>query len=607
MFWRLFLGFAAALFILVVGNHYFPHDAEERARDAAAAAAAFKGGEGYDRRTGGAEVSFKVLRDWGTGMEARFALKNTGAKTLHDWTVFVDFPRAIHAIQGAQVTAWAGTKYRIGAPARGLNAAIAPGATIEFTVVARPGGYKKIPALVLFDAWVYPMVRGRFNYAEALQKSLYFYEAQRSGKLPESNRVPWRGDSALDDGADAGVDLSGGYYDAGDHVKFGLPMASALTMLAWGGVQYRAGFEQCGEWKRLLDTVRWGTDWLLKAHTKPDELYGQVGEGERDHDYWGPPEEMTMPRPAFKIDPAHPGSDLAGETAAALAASALLFAREDPEYSRRLIEHAEQLFDFASKNRGKYSEAITDAQSFYDSQTGDDDELVWAAAWLYRATGNRAYLEKSEALYAEKLKGTLLTSVQSWDDKRCGAAVLLAQLTGKEIYRQDAEAHLNFWTTGVKGERVAYTPGGLAWFQGWGALRYTANTAFLAFVYSDTVTDYGNIYHGFARRQMNYILGENPARRSYMVGFGANPPRNPHHRAAHGSTEGSIDFPTMNLNVLYGALVGGPFLPDDFAFSDNRRDERSSEVALDYNAAFTGALARMVMMYGGTPLKQLPP
>ena len=44
---------------------------------------------------------------------------------------------------------------------------------------------------------------------------LYFYEAQRSGKLPSNNRVSWRNDSALDDGKDVGLDLTGGYYDAG--------------------------------------------------------------------------------------------------------------------------------------------------------------------------------------------------------------------------------------------------------------------------------------------------------------------------------------------------------------------------------------------------------
>ena len=600
MLWRLLLGFAAALLILVVGHHLFPPAV-------APVVDVFRRGDQYDRQSGPTEVSFTVLRDWGTGMEARISLKNTGWKTLHDWTLFLEFPRTISKINGARVTAWAGSKYRIDAPTRGLNASIPPGATIQFTLLARPGGYGQVPATVLFNAWVYPQVRGRFNYAEALQKSLYFYEAQRSGKLPPSNRVHWRGDSALADGSDAGVDLSGGYYDAGDHMKFGLPLASALTMLSWGGIQYRAGFEQCGEWERLLDTVRWGTDWLLKAHTKPNELYGQVGRGESDHDYWGPPEQMTMPRPAFKIDAEHPGSDLAGETSAALASASLLFARDDPAYSRRLLDHAIQLFEFADKYRGKYSDAIPDAQTFYESDSGYDDELIWAAAWLYRASGQRQYLEYAEKAYAALSQGSRTPGTHTWDDKHAGASVLLAQLTGKEIYRKDAERFLDFWTRGLKDERVTYTAGGLAWLQAWGALRYTANTAFLAFVYSDTVADEDNVYHRFARQQIHYILGDNPARRSYMVGFGANPPRNPHHRGAHGSTEGTIDAPTMNLNVLYGALVGGPFLPDDFAFSDNRRDERSSEVALDYNAAFTGALARMVMMYGGRPLKQLPP
>ena len=72
-----------------------------------------------------------------------------------------------------------------------------------------------------------------YNYGEVLQKSLFFYEVQQSGDLPAENRVHWRGPSALEDGSDVSLDLTGGWYDAGDHVKFGFPMAYTATVLAW--------------------------------------------------------------------------------------------------------------------------------------------------------------------------------------------------------------------------------------------------------------------------------------------------------------------------------------------------------------------------------------
>ena len=56
------------------------------------------------------------------------------------------------------------------------------------------------------------------------------------------NKVDWRGDSGMQDGSDVGVDLTGGYYDAGDNVKFGLPMTYSMSMLAWGVVQYRDAY-----------------------------------------------------------------------------------------------------------------------------------------------------------------------------------------------------------------------------------------------------------------------------------------------------------------------------------------------------------------------------
>lgn len=450
-----------------------------------------------------------------------------------------------------------------------------------------------------------------FNYGEALQKSIWFYDAQHSGALGADNRVSWRGDSALTDGRDVGVDLTGGFYDAGDHVKFGLPFAASMTMLAWGELESPAAYQRSGQLAPLRANLRWGTDWLIKAHPQPQVLYGQVGNGNADHQWWGPAEVMPMARPAYKIDANCPGSDLAGESAAALAAASMVFA-DDAAYKNTLLTHAKQLYTFADQRRGKYSDCITDAQNFYRSWSGYQDELVWGAIWLYRATGDTNYLAKAEAEY-DALANEQQTTTKSyrwtiaWDDKSYGDYVLLAQLTGKEKYATDANRWLDFWTVGVNGQKIRYSPGGLAFLDTWGSLRYAANTAFVALVHSENVTDptLRARYHDFAVRQINYTLGQNPRGASYLVGFGQNPPRNPHHRTAHGSWTDNIQQPAQSRHVLYGALVGGPDANDSYV--DDRQNYVANEVALDYNAAYTGALAKLYDEYGGTPLTNFPP
>ncbi|HEX6290783.1 MAG TPA: glycoside hydrolase family 9 protein [Herpetosiphonaceae bacterium] len=452
-----------------------------------------------------------------------------------------------------------------------------------------------------------------YNYAEALQKAIFFYEAQQSGPKPSWNRVEWRGNSGMTDGADVGKNLTGGWYDAGDHVKFGFPMASSATMLAWGAVEYRDAYTSSGQLDELLNNLRFVNDYFIRAHTAPNELYGQVGNGGADHAWWGPAEVMQMARPSYKIDASCPGSDLAGETAAAMAASSMVFRSTDAAYADTLLSHARQLYSFADTYRGKYSSCITDAASYYNSWSGYNDELVWGAIWLYRATGDAAYLSKAESYYAN-LNTEPQSTVKSykwthaWDDKAYGSYVLLAKLTGKQQYKDDAQRWLDYWTVGVNGARVTYTPGGLAWLDQWGSLRYAANTAFVALVYADYLGSTNALYtryHDFAARQINYMLGANPRNSSYVVGFGTNAPRNPHHRTAHGSWTDNINEPSYQRHVLYGALVGGPNSSD--GYTDSRSDYVMNEVATDYNAGFTGALARMYREYGGTTLTSFPP
>ena len=161
-------------------------------------------------------------------------------------------------------------------------------------------------------AFLLPVVaQGVFDYRDAVTKSLLYFEAQRSGHLPYNQRVTWRSHSGLTDGLEQGVcchvhhyrlfffslssiakipshsnigtilqvlqvDLVGGYYDAGDHVKFGLPMAFTITMLSWSAIEYGDEITDLGEFGHTLEAIKWGTDYFVKAHTHPYVLWAQV-------------------------------------------------------------------------------------------------------------------------------------------------------------------------------------------------------------------------------------------------------------------------------------------------------------------------------------------
>ncbi len=468
-----------------------------------------------------------------------------------------------------------------------------------------------------------PVASGEFNYAEALQESMLFYESQRSGKLPADNRVNWRGDSDLTDGADHGLDLTGGYHDAGDEVKFGFPGAYAMTALAWGGIADNAGYTQSGQLTYLLRNLRWGDDYIIKAHPSAHVFYGQVGDGGTDHAFWGPPEVNPSPRPSYAVTESCPGSDLTAESAAALASSYLLFKGSDPSYAATLLSQAKSLYEFADDFRGKYDACITAAQGYYNSWSGYWDELTWGAIWLYRATGDSTYLAKAQSYYTNMNKMSQTTTPEynwtiNWDDKSFGAYVLMAELTGQQQYVDDAERNLDWFASSVNGTHVNYTPGGEAVVDVWGTSRYAANAAFLALDFGNWLksqnkdTAKAQQYHDFAVRQLNYILGDNPNHISYEVGFtngGKNTawPKNVHSRGAHGSWTNNINDPVNNRHTAVGELVGGPNSAGSDAYTDDRNNYQQNEGALDYNALFSGALAELTQEFGGTTLSSFPP
>ena len=439
---------------------------------------------------------------------------------------------------------------------------------------------------------------GNYNYGEALQKSILFYELQRSGALPEVVRCNWRGDSALEDGSDVGIDLTGGWYDAGDHVKFNLPMAYTASMLGWSLYEDPGAYEESGQLDYMLEDIRWVTDYLIRCHPEDEVFYYQVGDGGSDHSWWGPAEVMPMARPSYCVTASAPGSAVTGEASAALAIASIVFSDSDPDYAALCLEHAESLYEFSDSTRS--DAGYTAANGFYDSWSGFYDELAWAGSWLYLATDDDSYLDNAESCFTQA--GHDYDWSMCWDDVHIGAAVMLAKITEDQSYKDEVQQHLDYWSCGTSdGSQITYTPGGLAWLDSWGSLRYATTTAFVACVYSrwdGCPSDKADIYWDFAVSQAEYALGSTGF--SYQIGYGEDYPEHPHHRTSQGSYCDNMNDPSEARHTLYGALVGGPDAND--GYTDTVSDYCSNEVACDYNAGFTGLLAAMYSEYHGQTL-----
>lgn len=488
-------------------------------------------------------------------------------------------------------------------------------------------------AVAILVLVVLPFASAGHNYREALSKSILFFEAQRSGHLPFNQRVKWRSHSGLLDGKTSGVDLVGGYYDAGDNVKFGLPMAFTITMMSWSIIEYGKQILHSGELSHSLASVKWGTDYLIKAHPEPNVLYGEVGDGVTDHYCWQRPEDMTTSRAAYRLDAYHPGSDLAGETAAAMASASIVFRRLNPAYSKKLLSHAKQLFSFADRYRGKYDRSISVARKYYGSVSGYADELLWAASWLYQATNERYYLDYL-GKNADSLGGTGWAMTEfSWEVKYAGVQVMASKILmqGKaghhtavlKRYQQKAE-YFMCSCLGKGTRNVRRTPGGLLFRQRWNNLQFVTSASFLMTVYSDYLSSHSGRYVrcasgnatpldliNLAKSQVDYILGDNPRGTSYMVGYGKTYPQRVHHRgssivsikvnSAFVSCRGGYSKwygrKASDPNLLSGAIVGGPDGYDNFA--DERDNYEQTEPATYNNAPLIGVLARLAIGHVG--------
>ena len=123
------------------------------------------------------------------------------------------------------------------------------------------------------------------------------------------------------------------------------------------------------------------------------------------------------------------------------------------------------------------------------------------------------------------------------------------------------------------------------------------STAFAASWYDDFVEP-NQKFSDFATDQVDYVLGDNPANFSYVIGMGDNYALRPHHRGSSGTAQGN----EPNDHILYGAVVGGPGSVDDFSHEDRRDDWVTNEVGTGYNAPFASAAIALYDEFGGDPL-----
>lgn len=441
---------------------------------------------------------------------------------------------------------------------------------------------------------------GKYDYAKALQMSLYFYECQQAGHLPEWNRVEWRGDATVDDIVD------GGWYDAGDHVKFNLPMSYTASMLAWGLYQYPEGIEACGEMTNYVNNLKWVMDYLAACDLGDSVIY-QVGIGQKDHSWWGSVEVLEYGMADQNITGSREhiegrnASAVTAEMGAALAAGACaLKGRVDDSILQDYIDHAKNYLKMADADQSDDGYNDTDAQGFYQSRQFYDD-LFYCANWLYIATGDSAYLDQAKSyipnLGHELGQGDTLkySWSQCWDDVQQGGSLLYAINTGDATWKAQVKKHLDYWS-----DTSRHKAGGLVYVDSWGCLRYANTVGFITAVAADELfKDDANYdtYKNLYETQINYTLGDNPNKIPYVVGYAENSPRNPHHRTAHGSWKNDFKQPEISRHVLYGALVGGP--DESGNYVDDRNNYINNEVATDYNAGFTALLCKMVTEYGG--------
>jgi len=451
---------------------------------------------------------------------------------------------------------------------------------------------------------------GTTLYANALANSLSFYENERDGAnfiasplrtagghLNDAHAMTYLTPNANSSGRFSGdltplgatIDASGGWWDAGDYLKFLQTESYTVAMLLTGVRDFPA---QMGSGSRTSDftaEARFGTDWLLRMWDDSTRtLYYQVGIGEGnaktvgDHDIWRLPQDddtyggsdplyrYIRNRPVFRAGP--PGSpispNLAGRDAASLALCYQVFRTTDPAYASRCLLSAEHIFDLADTAPKTLLTVIP--YSFYP-ETEWRDDLELGATELYKALA--AGTPPTGLPHADPL--FYLRSAAHWANayitgpNDASDTLNLYDVSGlahAELYRAIAQAgnpggletsqaallaDLKKQLDGALGQ-AATDPFqfGFPWAT-WDTTSHGAGLSVMASEYDQLAGT--TTYADWSGRWLANILGANAWGTSLIVGDGTTFPHCMQHQVANlaGSLDGSAP-------ILAGAVVEGP-------------------------------------------------
>lgn len=427
------------------------------------------------------------------------------------------------------------------------------------------------------------------NYAKLLQYSLYFYDANMCGSAADNSAFSWR--SACHTG-DA---VAGGFHDAGDAIKCGLTAGFTASTLGWMCYEYQDQFQETGTMEHYQLIMNEFCDFFKASTTlSGDEVSSfvyEMGDDGKDHSTWYAPEKMWDRDSSETYSVKDGASNVAAQYAAALAQNYIISGREED------LTYATALYNFAAKYR-----KMTYDQSTYQDKDVQDD-ISWAAGWMYLATKQDDYL-------TENSKYT--SSTNDWTKDYCyanaslGAAIINAEITGNWSYATSCIDSV------VNANQNQYYV-----MNSWGSARHNTLMQTCALVVSHHKEESGKDYSEWAKKQMNYILGDNNANVCLVVGWNDVSATSPHHRAASNLTNSSDwheynswdgDYASSGGHILYGALCGGPTSSDFTTYQKTAKDATSNEVALDYQVGLVGAAAGLYAAYGtGSVVAEIGP